>query len=303
MHQRSARSGGMGIPVGAALSAVRDDGAMRIRRAQMIAARGVVLGCLAVAAASCASGAEGEEPPSSPVVAVRDAAVRTRAAGPANIEIEVSSATTEYSVRGAIELATDRFRARARVERAPMTLHDKDVELIGVGGETYEIGRGAPGFDNITPTACGVDPHAPIGSLGGAASIQEALALVGVAVRLLRDGTGTAELVGEHTYRGATYRVVADPSAVSVAPVVRRGDEVIVVDPQRLARHLAPTRVTVNSGGLVSRLSLELRRFPPPSHGPGLARQRPRERVSITVSLGDFGRELEVRPPSCIAME
>jgi hypothetical protein len=272
-------------------------------RSPTIAASGVVLGCLAAAAPSCASDADRKEPPSSPVAAVRDAAVRTLAAGPANIGIEVSSATTEYAVRGAIELATDRFRARARVERAPMALHDRDVELIGVDGETYEIGRGAPGFDNITLTACGFDPHAPIGSLGGAASIQEAVALAGLAVRLLRDGTGTAELVGEHTDRGATYRVVADPGVVSVAPVVQRGDEVIVVDPPRLARHLAPMRVTVDSGGLVRRLSLELRRFPPPSHRPGLARQRRRERVSIAVTLSDFGRELDVRPPSCIAME
>jgi hypothetical protein len=266
-------------------------------------ATGLMLGCLAIAAASCVSGDQREEPPSNAVAAVRDAAVRTLAAGPANIGIEVSSATTEYAVRGAIELATDRFRARARVERAPMALHDKDVELIGVGGETYEIGRGEPGFDNITPTACGFDPHAPIGSLGGAASVQEAVALVGVAVRLLRDGTRTAELMSDHVDRGATYRVVTDPDAVSVAPAIQRGDEVIVVDPPRLARHLAPMRVTVDSGGLVSRLSLELRRFAPPSRGPGLARQRRRERVSITVSLGDFGRELEVRPPSCIAME
>jgi hypothetical protein len=266
-------------------------------------ATGLMLGCLAIAAASCVSGDQREEPPSNAVAAVRDAAVRTLAAGPANIGIEVSSATTEYAVRGAIELTTDRFRARARVERTPMTLHDKDVELIGVGGETYEIGRGTPGFDNITLTACGFDPHAPIGSLGGAASIQEALALVGVAVRLLRDGTRRAEIVGERTDRGASYRVVTDPSAVSVAPAVQRGDEVIVVNPPRLARNLAPMRVTVDSGGLVTRLSLELRRFPPPSYRPDLARQRRRERVSIAVTLSDFGRELDVRPPSCIAME
>jgi hypothetical protein len=293
----------MGSPVDAALSAVRDDGPMRIRRPGTIAASGVVLGCLAVAAASCASGGEREEPAPDPVTAIRDAAVRTLGAGPADVGIGVSSATTEYSVRAVIEVATDHFRARARVERAPTTHPDKDVEVIGVGGETYEIGRGEPGFDNIELTACGFDPHAAIGSLGGAASVQEALALVGVAVRLLRDGTRRAELVGEHTGGGATYRVVTDPSAVSAAPAVQRGDEVIVVNPPRLARHLAPMRVTVDSGGLVSRLSLELRRFAPPSRGPGLARQRRRERVSITVSLGDFGRELEVRPPSCIAME
>jgi hypothetical protein len=271
-------------------------------RAVAIAAN-VLLGCLAVAVAACAGGAEREERPINPLAAVRDAAVTTLAAGPASMGIEVSSATTEYSVRGVIEAASDRFRARARVRRAPMTLHDGDIQVIGVGGETYEIGSGQPGFDNIQLTACGFDPHAPIGSLGGAASIQEAVALVGIAVRLLRDGTRTAERLAEQADRGATYRVVVDPDAVSVAPAVQRGDEVIVVDPPRLGRHLAPMRVTVDSDRLVRRLSLGLRRFPPPSHGPGLARQRRRERVSIMVSLRDFGRELEVRAPSCVAME
>jgi hypothetical protein len=284
MYLRLARIGGMG-------------------RSRTIAASGVVLGCLAAAAASCASDSERKEPPSNPVAAIRDAAIRTLGAGPANLGIGVSSATTEYLVRGVIDVATDRFRAHASVTRAPTTHPDKDIGIIGAGGETYEIGRGEPGFDNIEPTACGFDPHAPIGSLGGAASIQEVVALVSVAMRLLRDGTRRAEVVGERTDSGATYRVVTDPSAVSVAPAVRRGDEVIVVNPPRLARHLAPMRVTVDSGGLVSRLSLELRRFAPPSRGPGVARQRWRERVSIAVSLGDFGRELDVRPPSCIAME
>jgi hypothetical protein len=264
---------------------------------------GLVLGCLAVAAASCVSGDQRAEAPSNPVAAVHDAAVRTLTAGPADVAIGVSSATTEYSARGVIDIETDRFRARARLERAPTTHPETDVEIIGVGGEAYEIGRGEPGFDNIDLTACGYDPHAPIGSLGGALSVQEAVALVGVAVRLVRDGTRTAELIARDGDQRTTYRVVTDPSTVSVAPAVQRGDEVIVVDPPRLARHLGPMRATLDSGGLIRRLSLALRRFPPPSRGPGLARQRRRERVSIAVTLGHFGRELEVRAPSCIAME
>jgi hypothetical protein len=282
--------------------AIRDDAPVPIRRPGAIAATGVALAYLVVAAASCSSGAERSERPSDPVTAVRDAAVKTLAAGTASMGIGLSSATTQYSVRGEIDLATDTFRARANVERAPMTLHDNDVEVIGVGGETYEIGSGTPGFDNIELTACGFDPHAPIGSLGGGASIQEAVALVGIAVRLLRDGTRTAELLAQEA-TGARYRVVVDPDAVSVAPAVRRGDEVIVVDPPGLARHLAPMRVKVDSGGLVRGLSLELRRFAPPSPGPGRARERRREEVSIALSLSDFGREIDVRAPACVAME
>jgi hypothetical protein len=62
-------------------------------------------------------------------------------------------------------------------------------------------------------------------------------------------------------------------------------------------------RVRVGSDGLVRRLALELRRFPPPSTGPGLVRERRRERVSITISLAGHGRVLDVTPPECVAME
>jgi hypothetical protein len=191
---------------------------------------------------------------------------------------------------------------RARVRRAPTTHFNSALEVIGVGGETYQIGRGEPGFDNVEGTACAFDPHAPIGSLGGAVSVQEAVALVGVAVRLLRDTTRTTTVIEQHAGHAATYRVPVDPSTVTDADA-GRGDEWIVVNPPRLARHLAPMHVTVDSDGLIRRLSLELRRFPPPSPGPRLARTRRRERVAIAMSLGDFGRPLQVRPPSCVAME
>jgi hypothetical protein len=286
----------------AGCSMIKHDAAKRIRERWVLAAGGLLMGCVTMVA-GCGGGTERDEPDPDPLAAVRDAAVKTLAAGPATIGIGVSSATVGYSVRGTIDMATDRFRVRARVKRAPMTHFGGVIEVIGVGGETYEIGSGEPGFDNITPTACAFDPHAPIGSLGGAASIQEAVALVGVALRLVRDGSRKATVAEEQAGGSATYRVVIDPSTASAGPGARGGDEVIVVDPPRLARHLAPVRVSVDSDGLVRRLSLELRRFPPPSHGPGLVRERRRERVSIAVSLTDHGRELDVSPPACIAME
>jgi hypothetical protein len=74
-----------------------------------------------------------------------------------------------------------------------------------------------------------------------------------------------------------------------------------VVNPPRLGRHPAPIEVTTDADALIRRLALELRRFPPPSRGPGIAWEHRRERVSISVSLSDFGRALEVRPPRCVS--
>jgi hypothetical protein len=272
---------------------------MRVARPRTIT---LLLAASTIAAAGCEDGSQREPPPPDPAGTVREAVVRTLSSGPARIGIQVASPTVAYSVRGAIDLATEGFRVRARVNRAPTTHLDSALDVIGVGGETYQIGRGEPGLDNIEGTACAFDPHAPIGSLGGAVSVQEAVALVGVAVRLLRDGARTTRVVDQGTPHAANYWVSVDPSrATDIDP--GRGDEWIVVNPSRLARHLAPMQVTLNSDGRIRRLSLELRRFPPPSRGPGLARERRRERVTVVVALSDFGRRLEVAPPSCVAME
>jgi hypothetical protein len=268
-------------------------------------ATGVLVGLVALAVAAC-SDAERKEPSPGPRPAesVREAALRTLGAGPANIKLRVRSPTGLYSLRGAVELATDRSRMRADVERAPMTHFDPVINMIGLGAETYELRpRGQLGLLETTDSDCGFDPHAPIGSLPGTASIQETVALPGVVVRLLRDGTRQATAVGTPAGGGATYRVVVDPAKAAVAPSARGGDEVIGVPPRRLARHLAPLRVTVDREGVVRRLALRLRRFRPAVLAPRIVRERRRVDVSIAVWLSDFGRRLEVRAPPCIAME
>jgi hypothetical protein len=242
-----------------------------------------------------------DDPGPRPAAIVRDAAQRTLRAGPANLRVHVSSVTAEYSVVGGVELATDRFLARAYVKRSTITLHGEPIQVLGLGGETYEIGRGA-GFDPTNVSGCAYDPHQPIGNLGGAASVQEAVSLVGIAVRLLRDGTRAASVIRD-VAGSTTYRAQVDPARASVAPSARGSDEVVVVHPKRLARHLGPMRVKVDPDGLVRRIAFELRNYRPWSPGPGRTRGRRRERVAIALAMGGFGRELEVRQPPCIAME
>lgn len=266
-------------------------------------------------AAGCGGG-EAAEPDPGPAAEVREAALKTLGGGPAALRLSVSSSTAGYSARGAIELATDRFRLRVRISRAPITHFDRVLDVVGVGGETYLARSGSPAaIENgrlvgtvdpsmsRTPGECWFDPHAPVGSIGGAASVQEAMALAGVTVRLLRDGIRTAVLVRDDAGRGKTYRVAVDPRKASLAPSSVGSDEILIVAPRRLARHLTPIRARVNARGLVRRLSFELRRWRPARVGPGLVRERRRERVSVTIRLSDFGRALDVRAPRCVAME
>jgi hypothetical protein len=194
-------------------------------------------------------------------------------------------------------------RARGREARADDPFRSGD-QGDRAGRETYQLEpRGELDLLDTRDRECGFDPHAPIGSLPGTASVQETVALPAVVIRLLRDAIRTATVVEALPGGASIYRVVVDPARASVAPSAHGGDELINVDPRRLARHLARLRVTLDPKRLVRRLTLELRRFRPAVPGPRIRRERRRVDVSVTVWLGDFGRRLEVRAPSCVAME
>jgi hypothetical protein len=258
-----------------------------------------------------------DDPAPDAVARVRDAAQRTLGAGPADLRLRVSSRSAAYSARGAIELATDRSFVRVAVARAPRTHYDRVMDVLALQGETYLVrGASPPAIQNgklvgvavpdilrALRSICALDPHGPVGNLGGAASVQEALALAGVAVRLLRDGTTKATPMRERAGGGATYRVEVDPGQARVAPSAEGSDETIVVAPRRLARQMAPLAVELGADGLVRSLALELRDFRPVVFAPGVRRQRRGERVAVQIALGDFGRAFSVETPRCIAME
>ena len=106
------------------------------RRAPL--AMSALLGIAALAAAGCRDAEQGAPRPGpNPGQRVREAALKTLGAGPASIKLTVASASAFYSVRGAVEVAADRFRVRADVERAPMTHFDPVIEVIGLGAGTY----------------------------------------------------------------------------------------------------------------------------------------------------------------------
>ena len=264
---------------------------------------GALLAVLIVAAAGCEDGSRADTSERDAAGSVREAAERTLAAGPTAITMKVSSATASYSVRGAIDLGTETFRVRARVTTAPATHVPKALTVIGLDGETYQIVDRDLTFQDVGRAGCAFDPHAPVGSLGGAVSIQEALALVGIATRLLREVPREVMDLEHRAGPAGTYRVNVNPTAVT-APGLRRSDEWIVVNPTRLARHLAPILVDVDAKGLIRRLSLHLRSFRPPSFGPGrVAREHRRERVAVSVRLAELRREFAVKRPACLAME
>ena len=273
----------------------------RFARITCVPVRRVAAVCLMSASVlpllSACADRDGNTPPPPADAVVRQAALSSLEAAPVAFRLRMVSPAAEYVARGVVDPATDRFRGAARVRRSPRTLHDTQIETIGVGGETYEINVGS-GFEPANVSGCAYDPHQPVGNLGDGASVQEAMTLIAVAPRLLRDGVRrvTATADGE-------YRVVVDPDAATIGPNGRGSDERIVADPRRLARRLGAIRVTIAGNGLIRRLALELRDFRPAAQGPVRLRQSRRERVSLTYGLGPYERRLRVQMPRCVAME
>lgn len=260
-------------------------------------------GGTAVALAGCGAATARHRTPQTgvpdPKAVVEHAAGATLAARPATIELQVSSPTTQYTVRGVIDLAHDSYRLRVRGKRTKEPVPGGVLDLIGVRGESYvvqEQGR------------CWLDPHAPVGRFGAGISVEESVMVTVVTMRLLERAIRGAAVADGKAKNRRVYQVRVDERRASPPPTPASSgsrDDLWVVKPKRLARQLVqPIAATIGKDGRVSRLSMRLPRF--------VVNQmelvpRPRrivpEPVAIEVSLGGFGRRLELKQPGCLAIE
>jgi len=252
---------------------------------------------LVVVAALLAGCEKDETTPRDPVAEVRQAARATLAEPSTVMNVRVTSRTAEYLVRGTIEPARDRYHGKASFARGGEdAFPTPPIRIVSTGSEAY-IGK--PDLPGLRDRRCWFDPHLPIGSARGTASVQESLALVGITTRLLARATARARITDDADSQGRTrYEAWVDRSAAKA--VYRHGDELFDARPKELARELQlPLGVETVSGHL-SRISLELPRFESAAY---LARFRGVESVSIEVSLTPTSRKLKLHPTNCIAME
>jgi hypothetical protein len=262
----------------------------------------LLAGLLIVAVAACGGSSESAPQPGAgpgeQVAHVERAARATIERGPASIRLRVSSPRTRYRVSGAIDLSRDRFRLTVRVDRAEDPPPRRSLRVVGFRGETYAVTRA------LAPdrSRCLLDLHAPIGRFGGGMSVQEAVTLTGVVMRLLSSVVRRAA-PAERTGAGKSYRVRVDARRATVARSSRQSDELVVVRPKRLAKQIAqPVQLTV-ADDVIPRLFLRLPRFVANRTQPVRFPAHGREPVDVRIRLDDFGGPLRLNPPRCRALE
>ena len=263
--------------------------------------RDLKLGGVALATvllAAVLAGCEKDEAIRDPVADVRKAARATLSEPSTVMEVRVTSLRAEYLVRGRIEPARDRYHGTARFARGGEdAFPTPPIRVVSTGPEAY-IGK--PDLPGLRRRRCWFDPHLPIGTAPGTASVQEALALVGIATRLLAQATERARVADDpgDNERRTSYEAWVDRSAANAG--YRRSDELFEARPKVLARKLHLPLAVDTVGGRLGTISLELPRFESAAY---LRRFRGVESVSIDFSLTPSDRKLQLRPTRCIAME
>jgi hypothetical protein len=234
-----------------------------------------------------------------PVAEVSRAARTTLSEPSTFMDVRVTSPKAEYSVRGRIALRSDRYVSVARFARGgEQAFPEPPIHIVSIGREPYIADPGLPGLGG---RRCWFDPHLPIGSAPGTASVQESLALVGIVTRLLARAVERAAVAEDAALaddRSNRYEVWLDAAAAR-APY-SEGDELFEARPKALAREVDLPVTIETAAAHLSAISLTLPRFETSAY---LRRYRGVGAVSIEVSLNPATQRLKLHPTNCLAME
>lgn len=256
---------------------------------------------LASTAIMTGCGGSGAEPlPADPARAVAEASERTLEAGVRKLDLRVDSPTAEYSAAGLVEPSRGRFRVEARFRRAPALRKTDDKRLVAVGTDRRTtLEEYFTRFEGERQR-CWLEPHLPVGSYGGATSVEESVRLVAAALEALRERVASAT-----ARAGGGPDVAAYDATLKPLPPEGREERQAAPGLQGTAARLLgkldrPIRLSASEDGRIVELRLELRDYRPRSYLRGSGEP---ERVTIEARLSEARSELRLAPPECMGME
>ena len=273
----------------------------------------IALVLVGLLAAGCTSG-DGDSS-NDPARLISEAATKMIDAPDATaFEVTVRSPRVEYEARGLVDLGGGIYRVSARASRAPLfgafDRSERDrlsTRAVGINGRP----RGAmwedfERFEGERQT-CWVSPHLPVGTWGGAISVEDTVLLLGELIERLRYvypdpfPSNEIELVpSEGT--ASSYRV---PEALLGSVPMGAAIEPDVWDRLDLVSDInGAVRVSVEADGRITGLVLTLRHRPLRPEGlPGAGRRLSPEKVAIRATLTAASEPLHLVQPECLGTE
>jgi hypothetical protein len=230
-----------------------------------------------------------------PLAAVSRAGTKTFREATLSLTLHVASAAGRYEAVGVIEPGDGRFRVEVGAVSPPSEHAPEHV--IGLGGEGFE-NTVAEGPLNNGSKRCWFNPHSPVGSFLGTASVEESVRLTGAVIESLGDEVRSVEAAD------GAYAVNLDDSATRPRDDFHDTEERVWGDRDLLTQVPGPIEVALSPGGMVDEIVVELRDYEPYEvELAGDERTGPVPKVTITATLAPTGEKLVVDPPECQAIE
>jgi hypothetical protein len=257
----------------------------------------IALSLCVLVAAGC--GGDGDDDLDLPIAAVlstdvvAEAASRTFDEPTLEIALTATSKTGDWQAAGLVEPAQGRYRVELPSTERPATIH----AVVGLDGEGIEATVSEGPFPGPDDQICWFNPHAPVGSFLGTASVEESVRIVGATLESLRGEIARARAVGD-----GAYAVELRPSAARPKDDFRKSPERIWGDRNLFEQLARPIVVTVADDRIVG-VVIELRDYRPYYlEGPGFGPDRI-DSVVIDAQLNPTESELVLEHPGCGGLE
>ena len=277
----------------------RSTGGMAQRTLSLWFALALAGGALAVGSAcddEPARSAPGDRSAAGSRTLVSEAGFRTFGEQMLSLNLDVASPGADYEAAGLIEPGEGRFSIGLRGVSSPS--ENRPSRVIGLGGEGFEntVEETIGGFGQGRER-CWFNPHAPVGSFLGTASVEESVRVIGAALESLGEEVSSARPTANRA-----YAVALDPSAARPRDDFRDRRKRVWGDRNLLGQLEGPIEIALSADGRVAEIALGLRDYEP--YDAEFLRERgPIPRATIMATLRPTDKKLVIDPPPCQAIE
>jgi hypothetical protein len=270
-------------------------GMARWHRGRLIA---LTLASVGLASSGCDDdeSAQPSDRSADPAAAVSEAGAETFGAQTLSVHLLVASNGGRYEAGGLLEPRKGRFRVD--LDEVSSTAENRPPRtVVGLDGEGYETTveetRGLPFGSRQNGKHCWFNPHAPVGSFLGTASVEESVRLTGAVLESLGEEIRFARDAGD------SYSVTLQASVTRPRHDFDETERRVWGDRNLLHRLAKPIDVVLSPEGGSAEIALELRDYEP--YVP--FKRDPSLDVTIDATLTPTDEELAIDPPRCQVIE